>query len=75
LVLLSQERKKYTTSPKHNTELLGYGQLGPSFLQFRVGAPVAVVLFVNPAPPPAYGAVPSLPPPLPPADLPSADLP
>ena len=47
----------------------------PKFLQFRVGAPVAVVLFVNPAPPPAYGAVPSLPPPPPPADLPSADLP
>ena len=75
LVLLSQERKNIYYIPQTQYRAAWLWAAWPKFLQFRVGAPVAVVLFVNPAPPPAYGAVPSLPPPLPPADLPSADLP
>jgi hypothetical protein len=35
-------KKKYTTSPNHNTARLGYGQLGPSFLQFRADVPAGV---------------------------------
>ena len=49
LVLLSQERKKYTTSPKHNTELLGYGQLGPSFCSS--GSVLLLLLYCSSTPP------------------------
>ena len=73
LVLFSQERKiYYIHQPQYSADRLWAAW--PKFLQFRVGAPAAIVLFVNPASPLAYDAVPSLPPPLPPPDLPSAYL-
>ena len=75
LVLLSQERKKYTTSPNHNTALLGYGQLGPSFCSS--GSVFLLLLYRSSTPSLLQLTVPSPPwrRPSSPADLPLADLP
>ena len=75
LVLLSQERKKYTTSPNHNTALLGYGQLGPSFCSS--GSVLLLLLYRSSTPSLLQLTVPSPPwrRPSPLADLPPADPP
>ena len=46
---VKSREKKYTTSPKHNTELLGYGQLGPSFCSS--GSVLLLLLYCSSTPP------------------------
>ena len=72
---VKSREKKYTTSPNHNTVLLGYGQLGPSFCSS--GSVFLLLLYRSSTPSLLQLTVPSPPwrRPSPLADLPPADPP